>query len=74
MSLINDFTITLGYSLCVILIVLSIKKLKTLLNNTELAGGVGMNWQAAFLHLAVVLTFFLTQIVQEITTYSTNWS
>ena len=69
-----DIVLTVGYSICVMVIMLSIRKLRDLLSNDQLAGGVGMNWRAAFMHLAVVLTFYLTQLIYDIINYVTGWA
>ena len=54
-------------------ICLSIRKLRDLLRSEQLAGGVGMNWGAAYMHLAVVLTFYLTQLIYDVINYVTGW-
>ena len=32
-----------------------------------------MNWGAAYMHLAVVLTFYLTQLIYDVINYVTGW-
>lgn len=68
-----DIILTIGFSICVMVICLSIRKLRDLLRSEKLAGGVGMNWGAAYMHLAVVLTFYLTQLIYDVINYVTGW-
>lgn len=73
-AVISDTILLIGFSICVMLIFLSIRKLKDLLGDEELAGGVGINKCVAFTHLTIVSVFYFSQVMYQGFNYFVDYS
>ena len=64
-----DIITIVGYSACVCLIYNALRTLQNLLKDEAMSGGNGINARAARFHLALVLIFWTSLLVYEVTLY-----
>ena len=62
-------TVFVGYSACVCLIYNALKTLQNLLKDEAMSGGSGINVRAARFHLTLVLIFWASLLVYDVTLY-----